>query len=212
MLEPKGEGYMPRSTSVDTTIQPQDAATLIAKAARGDREAFGRLYEEHALRVFRHAYFLTQDPFLAEDLTAQTFLKALEAIKRYEDRGVPFIAWLLRITGNLTINHKKAQKNGHHAQLPESIIDEGRFASPEKSAETRNDGERVWTLVQKLPLEQRQVIVMRFMDDLPYTEVAQVLGKSVGAVRVIQFRALATLRRLVQHADASLAYATAQAS
>jgi RNA polymerase sigma-70 factor (ECF subfamily) len=203
---------MPRSTSVDTATAPQNADQLIARAAKGDREAFGQLYEEHALRVFRHAYFLTQDPFLAEDLTAQTFLKALEAIRRYENRGVPFIAWLLRITGNLTINYKKAQKNGHHAQLPEALIDDDRFASPEKSAEARNDGERVWKLVQKLPFEQRQVIVMRFIDDLPYTEVAEVLNKSVGAVRVIQFRALAALRRMVQDTDAELAFATARAS
>jgi RNA polymerase sigma-70 factor (ECF subfamily) len=203
---------MPRSTSVDTATVPQNADQLIARAAKGDREAFGQLYEEHALRVFRHAYFLTQDPFLAEDLTAQTFLKALEAIRRYENRGVPFIAWLLRITGNLTINYKKAQKNGHHAQLPEALIDEDRFTSPEKSAEARNDGERVWKLVQKLPFEQRQVIVMRFIDDLPYTEVAEVLNKSVGAVRVIQFRALAALRRMVQDTDAELAFASARAS
>ncbi|MCI0884241.1 MAG: RNA polymerase subunit sigma-24, partial [Chloroflexi bacterium] len=81
---------MPRSTSVET-----DFNALIERAARGDREAFGEIYEQHALRVFRHAYFLTGDPVLAEDLTAQTFLKALEAIPRYEQRGVPFIAWLL---------------------------------------------------------------------------------------------------------------------
>jgi RNA polymerase sigma-70 factor (ECF subfamily) len=203
---------MPRSTSVDIANDPQPAEQLIAKAARGDREAFGQLYEAHALRVFRHAYFLTQDPFLAEDLTAQTFLKALEAIPRYEDRGVPFIAWLLRITGNLTINYKKAQKNGHHAQLPDSLVDDDRFTSPEKTAEAKNDSERVWRFVQKLPFEQRQVIVMRFIDDLPYTDVAEVLGKSIGAVRVIQFRALAALRRMVQDADRELAYAIARAS
>jgi len=198
---------MPRSTSVDT-----DFSALITQAARGDREAFGCLYEQHALRVFRHAYFLTGDPFLAEDLTAQTFLKALEAIPRYEDRGVPFIAWLLRITGNLTINYKKAQKNGHHAQLPESLEDDDRFTSPEKSCEANNNGERVWRFVSQLPQEQRQVIVMRFIDDLPYDEVAHVLGKSIGAVRVIQFRALAALRRMVQQDEMAVVYAGAIAS
>lgn len=198
---------MQRSISAEAEV-----STLIERSSRGDRQAFGKLYEKHALRVFRHAYFLTGDPVLAEDLTAQTFLKALEAIPRYEQRGVPFIAWLLRIAGNLTINYKKAQKNGHHAQLPESLEDDDRFISPEKTCEAKSNGERIWRFVRKLPNEQRQVIVMRFIDDLPYQEVAQVLGKSVGAVRVIQFRALANLRNMVQEDEVQMAYASARAS
>lgn len=184
---------MARSTSVKA-----QGEALIAKAASGDREAFGRLYEEHSVRVFRHAYFLTGDVNLAEDLTAQTFLKALEAIGRYEDRGVPFIAWLLRITVNLAINHKKALKNGFHAQLPEQLEDDDALGSPEASCTLKSEGERVWAKVKELPPEQRQVIVMRFMEDLPYSEVACVLGKSIGAVRVIQFRALHNLRGLMR--------------
>src|SRR5712692_338519 len=119
---------MYRSSPVKT-----DDNQLIDRATRGDREAFGQLYEQHAVRVFRHAYFLSGDPNVAEDLTAQTFLKALEAIARYQDRGVPFIAWLLRITVNLAINHRKALKNGIHAQLPEQIVDDDAFSSPEQS-------------------------------------------------------------------------------
>jgi RNA polymerase sigma-70 factor (ECF subfamily) len=162
--------------------------------------------------VFRHAYFLTGDVSLSEDLTAQTFLKALEAIGRYEDRGVPFIAWLLRITVNLAINHKKALKNGIHAQLPEQIEDDDVLGSPETSCTMKSEGELVWTKVRELPTEQRQVIVMRFLEDLPYTEVAQVLGKSIGAVRVIQFRALNNLRNLMRQDELAEAYRHAQAS
>lgn len=184
----------------------------IALARQGDREAFGQLYERHSVRVFRHAYFLTGDPNLAEDLTAQTFLKALEAIGRFEDRGVPFVAWLLRITVNLAINHRKALKNGHHAQLPETLEDDDQFGSPEEAATAKSEGERVWRRVQDLPIEQRQVIVMRFMDDLPYSTVAQVLGKSVGAVRVIQFRALANLRNMMREEELAQVYSFAQAS
>jgi RNA polymerase sigma-70 factor (ECF subfamily) len=198
---------MARSTSVD-----KGPEQLIARAAKGDREAFGRLYEEHAVRVFRHAYFLTSDVTLAEDLTAQTFLKALEAIGRYENRGVPFIAWLLRITVNLAINHRKALKNGIHAQLPEQIVDEDALGSPEQSCTMKSEGERVWRKVMELPTEQRQVIVMRFMEDLPYSDVAAVLGKSIGAVRVIQFRALHNLRNLLHEEDMAEPFSYARAS
>jgi RNA polymerase sigma-70 factor (ECF subfamily) len=180
------------------TIEADDDQ-LIALAAGGDRQAFGELYERYALRVFRHARFLTSDPVLAEDLTAQVFLKALEAIPRYESRGVPFQAWLLRITCNMVINHRKSAKNNGHSQIPENIEATGTFYSPEDSCEVKVDGERVWREVRKLPGEQRQVIVMRFIDDLGYPDIASVLGKSVGAVRVIQFRALANLRHLLEN-------------
>ena len=199
---------MARSTSAVDSGSDE----LIALAAAGDREAFGRLYEQHAVRVFRHAYFLTSDVSLAEDLTAQTFLKALEAIGRYEDRGVPFIAWLLRITVNLAINHRKALKNGIHAQLPEQIVDDDALSSPEQSCTMKSEGERVWTKVRELPLEQRQVIVMRFMEDLPYSDVAAVLGKSIGAVRVIQFRALHNLRNLLREEQIAEPFRYARAS
>ena len=180
-----------------STVQETDDHQLIALAGGGDRQAFGELYERYALRVFRHAQFLTSDPVLAEDITAQVFLKALEAIPRYEPRGVPFVAWLLRITCNLVINYRKSAKNNGHAQIPETIQATGTFFSPEDSCEVKVDGERVWREVKKLPGEQRQVIVMRFIDDLGYPDIASVLGKSVGAVRVIQFRALANLRQML---------------
>ena len=181
-----------------SAVAETDDDALIISAATGDREAFGRLYERYAVRVLRHAYFLTSDPVLAEDITAQAFLQALEAIPRYESRGVPFVAWLLRITYNLVINHKKSHKNGGHSQLPDTLESPDSNASPENSAELKLDGERVWREVKKLPSEQRQVIVMRFIDDLGYPDIAGALGKSVGAVRVIQFRALASLRHMME--------------
>src|SRR5437867_12613787 len=184
---------------------------LVIEAATGNREAFGLLYERYAVRVHRHAFFLTSDSTLAEDLTAQPFLKALEAISRYQARGIPFVAWLLRITCNLTINHKKALKNNGHAQLPESLESDRRGCSPEECCEAKVDGEFLWRHVRHLSGEQQQVIVMHFIDDLGYPDIAHVLGKSVGAVRVIQFRALANLRHVLEK-DASETYAMAAAS
>ena len=181
-----------------SSLQETDDREVIAQAARGDREAFGRLYERYVFKVFRHIYFLTNDSQLAEDLTAQTFLNALEAIPRYEMRGVPFLAWLLRIAYNLTMNHKKVQKHNGHAPLPEGVEAKGTIYSPEESYEAKVDGEWVWQEVRKLRGDQRQVIVMRFIDGLGYADIAQVLGKRVGTVRVIQYRALSSLRHLLE--------------
>lgn len=181
-----------------SSLQKADDTELIAGAAKGDREAFGALYERYVFKVFRHVYYLTSDLHTAEDLTAQTFLKALEAIHRYEMRGVPFLAWLLRIAYNLTVNHKKVRDNGT-APLPETVEVQGTLYSPEASCDAKADGERIWEGVRTLRGDQRQVIVMRFIDGLSYSDTAKVLGKSIGTVRVIQYRALCALRRLLEN-------------
>ena len=180
-----------------STLQETDDKELIAQAGKGDREAFGALYERYVFRVFRHVYYLTSSPQTAEDLTAQTFLNALEAIHRYEVRGAPFLAWLLRIAYNLTVNHKKVRKNGA-SPLPETMEIPGTTYSPEETCEAKADGEEVWAGVRRLRGDQRQVIVMRFVDGLSYPDIAKVLGKSIGAVRVIQYRALCALRRRLE--------------
>jgi len=192
-----------------SNLQEADDSELIACAARGDREAFGALYERYVFRVFRHVYYLTSDPHTAEDLTAQTFLNALEAIPRYQMRGVPFLAWLLRIAYNLTVNHRKVRRNGT-TQLPEGLEIEGTTYSPEASCEAKAEGERVWEGVRRLRDDQRQVIVMRFIDGLSYPDIARVLGKSIGAVRVIQYRALCALRRKLED-DLGQVYARSNA-
>jgi RNA polymerase sigma-70 factor (ECF subfamily) len=179
--------------NLDASEEPE----LIDRAAQGQREAFGQLYKRHVSRVYRHIYYLVDDALLAEDLTAQTFLNALEAIPRYEKRGVPFLAWLLRIASNLTINYKKSQKNVPGRPLPETLEAKGTFYSPHEFCQVRIDSRRVWEVVRHLPIEQRQVIVMRFIDDLSYPDIAYLLEKSVGAVRVIQYRALLAVRRML---------------
>src|SRR3972149_6233334 len=153
-----------------SALQGTDDSELIARAAQGDRAAFGVLYERYVPRVFRPVYYLTNDPHTAEDLTAQTFLNALEAIPRYEVRGVPFLAWLLRIAYNLTLNHRKVRTNGT-APLPEALEVKGTMSSPEESCEAKADGERVWEGVRRLRGDQRQVIVMRFVDGLSYPDI-----------------------------------------
>jgi RNA polymerase sigma-70 factor (ECF subfamily) len=183
---------MRRSTS------QADDEVLISRAVEGERDAFGQLYERYALRVFRHVYFLTGDVQLSEDITAQTFLNALEAMPRYQMRGAPFVAWLLRIASNLVINHRKSLKN-NNSYLPETIEAEEAQYSPEKCTEAKVDSERVWEMVRRLPYDQRQVVVMRFIDGLGYPEIAIVLNKSIGAVRVIQFRALSNLRDMLRN-------------
>jgi len=168
---------------------------LIDRATAGDREAFGELYERYINRVYKHVFYMVNDVDVAQDLTEQTFLRALEAIQRYEKRGIPLLAWLLRIARNLSLNNQRVQRNNSSIR---KNSEDAVAASPESCCEAKLNGEEVRQAVGALEGDQRQVIVLRFMDGLSYADVARVLGKSVGAVRVAQYRALRALRRRLE--------------
>jgi RNA polymerase sigma-70 factor (ECF subfamily) len=169
---------------------------LVERAIGRDQGAFAELYDRHVVRVYRHIYYLVSDAREAEDLTAQTFLKAWEAIDRYKERGAPFVAWLLRISHNLTISYLRSKRD--HSELDEGFVDSKRHGNPEESLEQSTDERSVREAVLRLRDEQRQVIMLRFVEELDYREVAAMIGKSVPAVRVIQHRALGNLRKLMQ--------------
>src|SRR4051812_24008500 len=96
--------------SVNTPTEPSEEQRLVSRATRRDAAAFGLLYESHLDRVYRYVYYRVGSTAEAEDLTEQVFLKAWEAIGRYEARGVPFIAWLYRLAHNLVIDHYRAKR------------------------------------------------------------------------------------------------------
>lgn len=169
---------------------------LVQRAVDKDQGAFAELYDRHVVRVYRHIYYLVGDAREAEDLTAQTFLKAWEAIGRYKERGAPIVAWLLRIAHNLTVSYLRSRRD--HSELDDGYVDQKRGGNPEEVLEQSSDERSVREAVMQLRDEQRQVIMLRFVEELGYQEVAQVIGKSVPAVRVIQHRALGNLRKIMQ--------------
>jgi RNA polymerase sigma-70 factor (ECF subfamily) len=169
---------------------------LVERAIARDQSAFAELYDKHVVRIYRHIYYLVNDAREAEDLTAQTFLKAWEAIDRYKERGAPIVAWLLRIAHNLTVSYLRSKRE--HSELDETFVDQKRGGNPEEVLEQSSDERSVRQAVLRLRDEQRQVIMLRFVEEMDYREVAAVIGKSVPAVRVIQHRALGNLRKLMQ--------------
>ncbi len=169
---------------------------LVQRAIKRDCKAFAELYDMHVVRVYRHIYYLVNDAREAEDLTAQTYLKAWEAIDRYRERGAPFVAWLLRIAHNLTISYLRSKRE--HRSLEDTFVDQKLHGNPEEALEQSTDEDSVRSAVLKLRDEQRQVIILRFVEEMDYQEVAAVIGKSVPTVRVIQHRALGNLRKLMQ--------------
>lgn len=185
--------------SVNPLPRANDDTPLVLRAIQKDQEAFGELYDRHVVRVYRHIYYMVGNPAEAEDLTAQTFLRAWEAIERYQVRGAPFVSWLLRIAHNLGVSHLRSKRES--SQLHDGIVDDKLRRDPEWSYQQTAEEEMVREAILRLREEQRQVIILRFIEDLDYREVAEIIGKSVAAIRVIQHRALNALRKQMKLMD-----------
>jgi len=189
--------------SANTAVpRANDDTPLVLRAIGRDQEAFGELYDRHAVRVYRHIYYMVGNATEAEDLTAQAFMKAWEAIERYQIRGAPFVSWLLRIAHNLGVSHLRSRKET--SEIHEGIVDTKSRRDPESAYQQTAEEELVREAIMHLRDEQRQVIILRFIEDLDYREVADIIGKSVAAIRVIQHRALNSLRKQMKVLDPAI--------
>jgi RNA polymerase sigma-70 factor (ECF subfamily) len=189
--------------SVNSAVpRANDDTPLVLRAIQKDQEAFGELYDRHVVRVYRHIYYMVGNAAEAEDLTAQAFMRAWEAVDRYQIRGAPFVSWLLRIAHNLGVSHLRSKRES--SQLHDGIVDDKFRRSPESAYERTAEEELVREAISRLRDEQRQVIVLRFIEDLDYREVADIIGKSVAAIRVIQHRALNSLRKQMKLLDPAI--------
>lgn len=169
--------------------------SLIAKAKEGDRDAFGELYDEYMPKIYRFVLLRTGHVEDAEDLTHHVFLSAWENVGRYEERGLPFSSWLYRIAVNAVIDHYRTRK----PTVSVDAVPEDRFAEPSRvgdEVDTALSLERVRATLLKLEPDQQNVLVMRYVEDLSTKEIADALGKTEGAVRVIQHRALKRVKEL----------------
>ena len=173
----------------------EEERQLVRSAIERDGSAFAELYDRHVISVYRYIYSLVHDTKQAEDLTAQTFLKAWEAIIGYKERGAPFVAWLLRIGYNLTISYLRSRRQ--YLELEDTHVDQKLRGNPQDALDQSADEQTIHEAILQLKDEQREVILLRFVEGMDYREVAAKVGKSVPTVRVIQHRALGNLRKIM---------------
>jgi RNA polymerase sigma-70 factor, ECF subfamily len=166
---------------------------LVAAAKAGDAEAFGRLFDHFHEPVHRYVAARVRRPSDAEDLAQLVFVKALEALPRYEQRGIPFGGWLFRLARNVVIDHIRTRRE--HVELDALLERPGQDAGPEAKALERQQIDAVAAALAELTDEQHDAIALRFFAGLSAREAAVVMGKQEGTVRGIQFRAIAALRR-----------------
>jgi RNA polymerase sigma-70 factor, ECF subfamily len=167
---------------------------LLVEAAQKDPAKFGALYDIHFERIYAFVARRMRDRDKAEDLTSEVFHKALANLKSYTWTGAPFGAWLFRIAANAVSDQlKRSRREPVNADDPP----EPSGGPEQEEAEARA---RVFRLVEKLPAEQQRVVFGRFVEQKSIREIAQQLGKSEGAVKQLQFRALEKLRSQMEGA------------
>jgi RNA polymerase sigma-70 factor (ECF subfamily) len=162
-----------------------------------DPNAFGELYDRFIDRVYRYLYFRTASHPEAEDLTEQVFLKAWEAIGRYQWQGRPFLAWLYRLAHNTHIDYVRTHKPTTSLNNDERPIE---LASPAAAVELARtlDADLLAQALGQLTPDQQQVIVMKFIEGMDNEQIALTMDKREGAIRALQMRALMSLRRVLE--------------
>jgi len=177
--------------------QDADEAQHLQDAQNGDAEAFGLLYEHYAPVLFRFLYTHLNDRLDAEDLSEEVFYRVWRSLASYRDQGVPFVAYLFRVARNALIDHYRRSSRSEQSLVLEEDILKDPNPEPSDAVATNIQRQEIRELLEKLREDYRTVLLLRFMGDLSPEETAEVMGKSPGAIRVLQHRALAALRNLM---------------
>lgn len=186
-------------------MQPlPDERDLIARAKAGDKDAVSTLYEGYAQSIFRYISYRVDSDAQAEDLTAEVFLRMVQGLPTYIDSGAPFGAWLYRIAATQIADH---YRNRHrHPSEPISESQPSDDTDPLGKTAKAEEREQLRAALQALPADYQNLLVLRFMQNLPHEEVAAILNKSEGAIRVMQHRALKALAHALGESHKARSY------
>jgi RNA polymerase sigma-70 factor (ECF subfamily) len=174
----------------------KEVERLVALAQQGDREALEELYLLHFDRIYGYLHLSVGNRHDAEDLTTQTFMRMLESITRFRWQSAPFSAWLFRIAHNLAMDHFRASRRLQpEEEVPEPIGEEE--PSAEAAAMQSIGRQSMLELIDDLSHDQKQVLTLKFVFNLKNAEVATILGKTEGAIKSLQHRALVSLEKRI---------------
>jgi RNA polymerase sigma-70 factor (ECF subfamily) len=177
----------------DRTVE----VALVEKAQNGDEEAFGVLYDQHAQAVFRFLAGNLGNSQEAEDLTTEVFLRIWKALPEYEASGIPFGAFVFRIARNMLIDRYRANGRRQPSVSIEDIGLEEVLADPDQKIPDPHEYQNLHVALQSVRSDYREVLVLRFLNDFSIEEIAELMQRSPGAVRVLQHRALAAVRKVL---------------
>ncbi len=200
---PPTSGTGPAGDSDLATSSEEDAAegsrliALVELARGGDSEAFGMLYDHYHASVYRFLYYRLGSVALAEDLTSETFFRALRSMSSFKWQGKDFGAWLMTIARNLTADHYKAGRTRLEYATEDMGAHDSATEGPENAVLASLTNEALLQALNELPTEQQECLVLRFLQGLSIAETAKVLGRSDGAVKQLQLRGVRNLAKLL---------------
>ncbi|MDT0380733.1 sigma-70 family RNA polymerase sigma factor [Streptomyces sp. RKND-216] len=170
---------------------------LVERAQNGEADAFGRLYDQYSDTVYRYIYYRVGGRATAEDLTSETFLRALRRIGTFTWQGRDFGAWLVTIARNLVADHFKSSRFRLEVTTGEMLDANEVERSPEDSVLERLSNDALIDAVRRLNPQQQECVTLRFLHGLTVAETARIMGKNEGAIKTLQYRAVRTLARLM---------------
>lgn len=174
---------------------------LVRRAAEGDREAFGVLYRRYVQRIYNYIYYRVGHPLEAEDLTARVFYRAFRRLPHYEERGLPFSAYLYRIAHNLVANWHRDNSRRPEIPLEDAWVKPRDGVDPEREVMRLEQQELVLQAVRRLPPERQQLLILKFVEGLSNAEIGQIMGRSEGAIKSLYHRTLIALRQILQEME-----------
>ncbi|MGP4110114.1 ECF subfamily RNA polymerase sigma factor, BldN family [Streptomyces sp. 4N509B] len=186
-----------RRPGAPTSSESRRMMDLVERAQGGEAEAFGRLYDHYADTVYRFIYYRVGGRATAEDLTSETFLRALRRIGTFTWQGRDFGAWLVTIARNLVADHFKSSRTRLEVTTGEMLDANEVERSPEDSVLESLANSALLEAVRKLNPQQQECVTLRFLQGLSVAETARVMGKNEGAIKTLQYRAVRTLARLL---------------
>jgi len=191
-------GDADQATSSEESEEDRTRLIALVELARGgDKDAFGLLYDHYQPSVYRFVYYRTRSATLAEDLTADTFFRALRSMTSFRWQGRDFGAWLMTIARNLTTDHFKAGRTRLELTTEDMSLHDDVTEGPESTVLAGLTNEILLKALTELPTEQRECLIMRFLQGLSIAETAQALGRSDGAVKQLQLRGVRNLAKLM---------------
>ncbi len=185
------------TSSLEDKAEGTRLIALVELARGGDSEAFGQLYDHYHPSVYRFLYYRVGSVQLAEDLTSETFFRALRSMSSFRWQGKDFGAWLMTIARNLTTDHFKAGRTRLENTTEDMSTLDSTTEGPENAVLATLTNEALLEALSELPAEQRECLVLRFLQGFSIAETADVLGRSAGAVKQLQLRGVRNLARIL---------------
>lgn len=168
--------------------------SLLIEQAKTDQEAFGHLYERYSARIYQYIYYRTSSEPDAEDLTARVFMRAWQHIGNYDDRGLPFSAWLYRIAHNLVANWHRDRNRRKIVSLEDLNRWQANEDSPESAALLSEDRATLLEAIRRLPADRQELLSLKFVEHLSNADIGAIMGRSEGAIKSLYHRTLIALR------------------